>query len=81
MKMNNLYSIAKIITVLLLAIQQPSTVIAFHESSDPDKRWDTFFKSLAEQGSSKWGNYISSSPLTLSQIQQQIDTLFDLKNH
>ena len=73
--MNSLYFIAML--QLFSAIQQPST--AFHDSSsDPNKRWDAFFKSLAEQGSSKWGNYISSSsPLTLSQIQQQTNLQVD----
>jgi len=75
MKMNNLYFIAMLL--LFSAIQQPSTAF-YDSSSDPDKRWDTFFKSLAEQGSSKWGNYISaSSPLTLSQIQQQTNLQVD----
>jgi len=74
MKMNSLYFIAMLL--LFSAIQQPSTAF-YDSSSDPNKRWDTFFKSFAEQGSSKWGNYISSSPLTLSQIQQQTNLQVD----
>ena len=74
--MNSLYFIAMLL--LFSAIQQQPSTAFLDSSSDPDKRWDTFFKSLAEQGSSKWGNYISSSsPLTLSQIQQQTNLQVD----